>query len=424
MRTDVFSLSPTSWSLRYLLLILACTLLYFMLLLQKVLFQQWLAALFICFALLLLPFGIWLLHRQQQQFAFWWLLVINFILLVMLMWIGAGLESSALLGMMLILAYAAIMGSHWHLYLTAVLVQLSILILYSASHFGLRTANGLLSGLELLEYMLIFLLFTLILRAYPNLSARIMAREQQSQQARKNFEHMFRDHRVSVPWVTHWLHTHHAFGGDFILMRQISPDCWQLMVVDATGQDMAAAMALMPVLFEFRQSKLGLRELFYRLNQQVHQLLPPEQFVAVALIEINSATERIEIINAGLPDIWLLDEMGQVQRSFASSMLALGIVASEGLMVKIQQAPLVSLGAFLVVTDGILAFKEHESTGFTLEHLQRQMPGFSNMGWLTELKHAFFQQVGTSRLEDDLALVLIDFAKLAQSKEQEAGYEA
>lgn len=417
MKVNVFSLSSDSWPARFFMLLAITSLAYLFVLLQKVLQQQWFAALIISLGLLLMPFSLWLLHHASRAAAFWSLVLLNLFTIACLIWVGSGFGSSALLALMLVMAFAAVMGNSWQLYVTAGLVFLIMLLIFSATHLGVRVANEPpVSLLRFVEYCVIMTVYGLLLGAFPNLHKLLQARQQQAILARENFEFMFRHQLPTQSWLVSWLHSEQVFGGDYMLCRESSPGVWQLLLVDATGQDLPAAMALMPVLHGFKKQSLPLSELFLYLNDEVQQSVPQHQFVAAILIELDAQQKRLSIINAGMPDVLLMDHMGQVERRVGSTMLALGILPSARVSVHTESMVLPKLGAVVCFSDGLLAVHGKHGSGLEANDLEALLPGFHDSQWLARIQQSITLRLGTQPLRDDLALLLVDLNKFTTNQ--------
>jgi CheY-like chemotaxis protein len=119
-----------------------------------------------------------------------------------------------------------------------------------------------------------------------------------------------------------------VFSGDMVLARRTPGGGLHLLLADAVGHGLPAAINILPLFFPFDgMSRKGcsLATLARELNRRVRSLLPADRFVAATLVSVDSNGSNIEIWNGGNPPALLIDAHGAVVERIDSMQMALGL---------------------------------------------------------------------------------------------------
>lgn len=159
---------------------------------------------------------------------------------------------------------------------------------------------------------------------------RRFAQQMESEQmlARKLIDKMgFQFNRVEWPWLSVF-NTEAGIGsGDCLAVEKHGSHVFML-VADATGHGLAAAVSLIPAISVFRAmvaKGFGVAEMADEINLKLRDMLPRDRFVAATLVDIDCATQTIAVLNAGMPPGGLVSAMGGVLVDFASACPPLGV---------------------------------------------------------------------------------------------------
>ena len=121
------------------------------------------------------------------------------------------------------------------------------------------------------------------------------------------------------------------FSGDIVAAAHSGDGRFYVLLADATGHGLAAAISVLPVLALFyRMTKLNrsVQEIVSELNQQLKESMPVGRFVAVTLACLDESTRQGDIWVGGTPEAFLFDRNGRITATFPSANLPLGIVSS------------------------------------------------------------------------------------------------
>jgi len=148
--------------------------------------------------------------------------------------------------------------------------------------------------------------------------------------------------------------THH-FSGDAISVAKTPDGGLNVMMVDAMGHGLPAAINALPAIQAFyAMSKKGmpLKVLVPEINDKVRELSPPGRFLAGTFLHLNPANSELAGWIGGTPKIYL-HCAGEIQ-SFSSSNLSLGIRPSNKLDFEFFSAPWSDKSMLVTCTDGVL----------------------------------------------------------------------
>jgi CheY-like chemotaxis protein/serine phosphatase RsbU (regulator of sigma subunit) len=123
-----------------------------------------------------------------------------------------------------------------------------------------------------------------------------------------------------VPWG--------LFSGDVIFARRTPGGRLHVLLADAVGHGLPAAINIMPLFFPFDgMSRKGcpIPTMARELNRRVRDLLPVDRFVAATLVSIDAEAGVVEVWNGGNPPALLVRPDGRIAERVDSMQMALGI---------------------------------------------------------------------------------------------------
>lgn len=146
-------------------------------------------------------------------------------------------------------------------------------------------------------------------------------------------------------------------GGDFYDVIPLTGRCFAVLVADATGHGIQAALSTAILKFAFTTfaaRDVGSRDIIAGMNHVLNRGLPEDIFVAAMVLVINMDTRVVEITNAGLPHPFLLKRRpGDIDRVAVNGFM-LGVVDNE--LYQPEEPTLLQLepsDALFVYTDGL-----------------------------------------------------------------------
>jgi CheY-like chemotaxis protein len=122
-------------------------------------------------------------------------------------------------------------------------------------------------------------------------------------------------------------------SGD-VLCSAINPNGNHLVLVgDNTGHGLpaiAGSIITLDVFYPMVDRGFDVQVIIEELNKKLYHLLPTDRFLAACLLEFGEDYKTVKIWNAGLPDILICNDQGDLKEKLPSVHLPLGIVMVDG----------------------------------------------------------------------------------------------
>lgn len=201
------------------------------------------------------------------------------------------------------------------------------------------------------------------------------------------------------------------FSGDIVAAARSPQGRFYVLLADATGHGLAAAISVLPVLALFyRMTKLDcpVSEIVFELNHQLKESMPVGRFVAATLACLDEQNRLGEIWVGGTPEALLFDRKGAVARRFVSEYLPLGIQSDEELNTEPVNFTWQEESQLLLYSDGLLEAMDSEGIQFgstKLSAIAREYPPSERFERIDESLTAHLQDCAA---QDDVSLMLVD----------------
>src|SRR5690606_35306575 len=198
-------------------------------------------------------------------------------------------------------------------------------------------------------------------------------------------------------------------SGDIVLSVQSENGVQYLMLADATGHGLPAAVTLIPVtnvFFAMATKGFNISTIVEEMNQQVRSFCPVERFVALTIVALKPQSDLIEVWNGGNPPAIVLSENGTIVRQFKSRHMPLGILGNDMFS---SATELLHYGEDLqlaVFSDGLIEAGDGEQYG--IERLLNVLTRTPARERLTQLQADFFGFLGDVDPHDDVTFTLLD----------------
>lgn len=132
--------------------------------------------------------------------------------------------------------------------------------------------------------------------------------------------------------IQHFVRPAEQFSGDMLLATRTRVDALHILLADAVGHGLAAAVNVLPLsqTFEVMSEKgFSIAHIAEELNKKINKFMPADRFVSATLVSINRQTRVIEVWNGGIPELQLFNRNGKLLHSWPSRNLPLGILPDE-----------------------------------------------------------------------------------------------
>lgn len=176
------------------------------------------------------------------------------------------------------------------------------------------------------------------------LGAHIMARLTDADGLRDQMVHFF-----NLPADT--------FSGDLLCAARTPGGALNVMLADAAGHGLAAALSAMPMTQTFYSmvaKGFPLASIAGELNRKLKGILPADRFVATTLASIDVRNQTVEIWNGGNPDALFISPEGKVAMQWTSGHPPLGILPDEIFSGMTETAVFQEPGDLVLCSDGLI----------------------------------------------------------------------
>lgn len=205
------------------------------------------------------------------------------------------------------------------------------------------------------------------------------------------------------------------FSGD-IQLHSISPSGSHfILLADATGHGLAAAISVFPLasIFKSMVSKGHSAEMVLEeLNAKLGDYIPPDRFISAIFIEIDVYSQQLKIWNGGMPTALIYSEGMSVVGESISENMALGILGDTEFNTQLQVMELPKTGFLYMYSDGLTeqcnkdgeAYGEARAFNIITESKVDEV-----VGNIMDSSNSFR---GNEAVSDDISICVIDFKKI------------
>jgi len=212
------------------------------------------------------------------------------------------------------------------------------------------------------------------------------------------------------PNIEYWLQPNRYFSGDLIAAALSVDNGLYLMLADATGHGLSAALPTLTIARTFHamaKKALPLPTIVTEMNTSAKRLLPIDRFVATNVFKIDFNLKTIEAWCGGIPDTLLINESGDLVHRFKSRHLAIGILPSESFNDSIEHWQWESPIQLISFSDGLTEAANPEGVFFGEQQLIDIIQSFPAKQRIAQLKQSVLSHLNDDHGQDDISLVSV-----------------
>lgn len=203
------------------------------------------------------------------------------------------------------------------------------------------------------------------------------------------------------------------FSGDILVHKQVSDDCYYIMLGDFTGHGLTAAIGAIPAADTFHTMadiETPIHVIAQEINRKLVTLLPTSQFLACTLISVNFKTNSLHVLNGGLPSSFLFDAKGEILQEFASTNLALGILANNDYSGSVVEVNDISAGCnYLCFSDGIQEAHNDRDEMYGNDRIFASVKNAASNNFLEDIRKALNSHTQGREQHDDITIMSVSF---------------
>lgn len=220
-------------------------------------------------------------------------------------------------------------------------------------------------------------------------------------------ERLVRREQLDNPLIQHHLQPASVVSGDLLLVCTSRSNDTYVMLADATGHGLPAALTLIPLsqtFYAMAAKGFQLSSIMHELNQQHRAHSPSDRFVAALAACYRPREGILEVWNGGIPTALLLSNRGQVLWRFRSQNLPLGIVDGELFSREVEAFKLPEESAQLFMySDGLVEATNAAGEAFGNQRLQDILQHTPPESRLSNLQSSLEKHLGDQQAHDDVS---------------------
>lgn len=216
---------------------------------------------------------------------------------------------------------------------------------------------------------------------------------------------------LSDPRLRYWSTPATDFSGDVIAAARCPEGRLCVLMADATGHGLPAAISVLPVLISFYtmvEQGFPIGFIAYDLNRQLLDFMPIGRFVAASLICFDESKQTAQLWLGGMPDLLIIGPDGKTCRRVASEHLALGIIDFDEEMAGVATISCAPGSQLVVVSDGVVEAVNPQGEAFGFDRLAGALCSAAPPDRLDAVRRAVTAHLGGAELHDDTSILLID----------------
>lgn len=226
-----------------------------------------------------------------------------------------------------------------------------------------------------------------------------------------------------------WMNTPaEAFSGDLVCAARGPGDVLYVMLADAAGHGLSAALSALPmsqVFYGMAAKGFPIHTIASELNRKLKSFLPIERFVAASLAAIDTRNQTIEVWNGGNPDMLLLQGDGHISVRWPSRHPPLGILPPELFNATTDTINYLHPGEMVLFSDGIIEAENPDGVRLNMQGLEALVCAAPSGGRLDALRSGLLKHLAGHQKHDDLSCIVVrvsterrEEVRLAQTAER------
>ncbi|WP_019530531.1 fused response regulator/phosphatase [Dasania marina] len=226
--------------------------------------------------------------------------------------------------------------------------------------------------------------------------------------------------QINHPHVKYHMSPVSVFNGDVLLVANGPADNTYLLIGDATGHGLAAAVGVIPIYSAFRtmaRKGLTVGTIAAELNKNLLQILPDHMMLAAAILEINTHTHQLFIWSGGVPNVIIDNGQGSIKTIIPAFHPPLASCSEEEFLQHIEIYELAENDRIYLFTDGIEESRNRNDDMYGEQRLLALFDGHSPDVYDNILKSHDEFTLGTSQ-DDDVTLVEFTYHSLNEADKQ------
>lgn len=202
-----------------------------------------------------------------------------------------------------------------------------------------------------------------------------------------------------------------TFSGDLLCAARAPGEIVNVMLADASGHGLPAALTAMPLtqaFYSMTAKGFPLASIAEELNRKLKAILPSDRFVAATLASVDVRNQTVEVWNGGNPDALYINREGQVATRWVSSHPPLGILPERLFSGLTETAVFQEPGDLVLCSDGLVEAETPGGEWLGLEGVTRLLGGAAEGdGRFERLREGLLRHLQAESGRDDISCMVL-----------------
>ena len=228
--------------------------------------------------------------------------------------------------------------------------------------------------------------------------------------ARNLVDNMTHKAGLSDQAVNYWLESAEQLSGDLIAASRTPDDKLYVMVADATGHGLSAAMSQLPVsqcFYEMTHKGYSIPSIVASMNTKLESMLTVGRYVAATLASIDFNNRLIEVWNGAGPEAYFVNAQGEILQCFPSTECALGIIDDGSYRLQTIAYQWDEPGELVIYSDGMLDAANARGELYGDERLLQAFGEGRQSSWFASIKNHIQSYYNRQASFDDISLLTV-----------------
>ncbi|MEF1172134.1 MULTISPECIES: ATP-binding SpoIIE family protein phosphatase [Vibrio] len=200
-----------------------------------------------------------------------------------------------------------------------------------------------------------------------------------------------------------------VFNGDLIVVAHRPHGGVYVMIADATGHGLPAAISAIPAtraFFSMAAKGMSLGEIVSEINDALVRFLPMGMMLAASVFEIRANGFEVSWWGGGLPDGYVINSDGSIDRRLVSRHMPLGVLKPREFETDLVHMKLEPDQQIICYTDGVIEACNREGEQFGLERLEKAL---ASPRPVIPVLYDSVRQFAHKKVDDDLSILAMKF---------------
>lgn len=201
------------------------------------------------------------------------------------------------------------------------------------------------------------------------------------------------------------------YSGDIILTARTPANVLHILLADAVGHGLTAAMNVLPLsqaFYAMTNKGFPISRIAEELNSKIHNFMPVDRFVAAALVSINFRERLVDVWNGGIPAPVLIDSRGKVLHKWNSRNLPLGITGKQDFSTRTDNFHYEDDCQLFMFSDGMPEAESPDGIPFGKERIEALLRGMPPTTRFDGLVGALERHLCGRPARDDVSVAMVD----------------